>query len=68
MRLLTTFTLENNVQAFGLSDKWEEAQDNAEDWLWQDAISKEEAIAAHDKKFELYLSDIENEREPKQAY
>lgn len=55
MRFLTTYSLEKDkVEAFTEEENWEEAQEEAEEYVWQYADNKKQAISQHFDKLDLW--------------
>ncbi len=57
-RFMTALFMDTGeVKAFREGEKWQEAQDLADDWVWQFAPDQETAIAQHDDKIDAWQAN-----------
>jgi len=57
-RFMTAYFLEEDViKAYTEDENWKEAQENAEEWIWQFADDKPTAILQHYDKHDLWKKD-----------
>ena len=57
MRFLTIETEDCTIEAFTESEDWKSAIDRAQEWVWQEADSKEQAIRQHEEKHDKWTED-----------
>lgn len=69
-RYVTVETYGGNIHAFTEQDDYKGAinDDDTADWIWQFAESKEQAIAQHQAKQDLWSADMDAGRPERPTY
>lgn len=54
MQYMTVLNADGSIQAFRTDEDWQSAQHEAEEFIWQSADSKEQAITQHVEKHDQW--------------
>ena len=65
---LITTSKDNEIQAFSENENWQDAADVSDEYVWQFAESKEQAIDQHHDKFGQWQDETQAGKEPKDIY
>lgn len=58
----------DNLECYTEDENWKDRLDYAEEWVWQYADSKKQALANHEVKFDQWQDDNETTGETKDTY
>ena len=67
-RYITVVDSDLEIKCYAEDEDWNDAQNDAEEWVWQYAESKGHAIAQHYLKHDEWSDDQDNEHEFKDTY